>query len=622
MKGIFGSILAVLMLGCICSSCRTQVASMQYDGRRTVTLSDGTQVKLLQTLSSTDQRPEYYYLPANLHLSRNPDGTPQFLFLKYTTEERASHGGVQGALMHFLMEYGLTQAQQQELERVLKKENQAATVLGAAPVEPDGETSSFKITSATLDDKGLTKTLVTSGKAPIMPGDRVACAANLSANGAQLLAATFEDTASVTDVSLTFNLAYATLLPAVEGSIKFNWSKLEQHYSSLKAKWDKEEDGWWIFSWNERCSYEESRRSWDFLVENNIVEMSITKRTSGELENKIIDAFFQMFLDSMTQKEPINPDMPQPQQSGQPTDDPKAPGVQGDHYRFSRYSIKSSQQMRNYEWNLTLRMPYREVSTLTGNLRSWYNNVKDNPKCVASVNLNDPFFTHRDIKFILDLDAKEMFDEAVNYCTVNVRKKRPTGNDFERSVTIDAKFLKDNGVAASLEYARGDDQNSDLYEYQTQWSLKGGNVYPSNPGWQRGSWEGVTLAPPVKPMTIEFEGDIDEMKQKDLTRATLQVHYYQFGKEAESNIQISPAKSERIASKKIFLDRDQKSYAYRVIFNHKTQGKLVGPWVRNVSDEYVYASIPEDLLTTETYKERAKSLVTGKIEEILNKLAD
>ena len=68
---------------------------------------------------SPDYTGEYYYLPANLRLSKRTDSTPEFLFLKYTTEETVEAGGVQGALMHFLMEWGLTADQEKELQAKL-----------------------------------------------------------------------------------------------------------------------------------------------------------------------------------------------------------------------------------------------------------------------------------------------------------------------------------------------------------------------------------------------------------------------------------------------------------------------------------------------------------------------
>lgn len=145
-------------------------AGMMYEGRKAVTLSDGTAVTLLQSESSTRMKPQYYYLPANLHLAKKEDGTPQFLFLKFTTEQREETGGISGGLLHFLMEFGLTQEQENELLRLIRREEPNAEIIGPAPVVPDGETSTFQITSATLTDQGLTKSLITSGKARLCLG--------------------------------------------------------------------------------------------------------------------------------------------------------------------------------------------------------------------------------------------------------------------------------------------------------------------------------------------------------------------------------------------------------------------------------------------------------------------
>lgn len=621
-KLVLAALAASLVLG-ICSAC---LAGMMYEGRKTVALSDGTIVNLLQSESSTRLRPQYYYLPTNLHLSMKEDKTPQFLFLKFTTEQREEQGGISGGLLHFLMEFGLSPGQETELLKRVRQTEPKAEVLGAAPVVGDGETSTFQITSATLSDQGLTKSLVTSGKAPLMPGQRVAAAARLTSNGAQLLDATFQKARSITDISLSFNLAYYTMLPAVEGTIRFNWSKLQQQSDSLvveyEHKYKKSCFLWWCRTRDHQYSYTETRNMYDFMMEKEVIVMDFKEKISDERTAKIRDAFFQFFLNSFSQSQEMAPEdmLNQEDRDKSGDKDPKAPAVGGDKYTMSRYNFATSQQVRDRVWYMKYSLPYKETLQLTANLAEWYDGARDNPKCVASVNLNDPFFTHRDIKFIMDLDAKEMFDEAVNYVTVNVRKKRSSGRDFEDHVTMDANYLKNNGVTSSVTYARGDDDNPDMYEYQSQWSLKGGNVYPKSPSWIQGSWEGVTLTPPVRPMTVEFEGSLDELKEKDVTRVTAQIHYYQFGNEAETNIHISPAKAEPLTSAKIFLDRDKKDYAYRLIFNHKTAGKLVGPWVPNVSDEYVYAAIPEDLTTVDLYKDRAKSLVSGTIEKILDKL--
>jgi hypothetical protein len=253
--------------------------------------------------------------------------------------------------------------------------------------------------------------------------------------------------------------------------------------------------------------------------------------------------------------------------------------------------------------------------------------VKSNPKCVAAVNLNDPFFQHRDINFVVDLDTKDIFEQAVNYVTVNVRKKRSTGNPFADRLTIDAKHLKDQGVVGTVTYARGEDKDPDAYEYQAQWSLRGGKVYPPNPAWEKGSWEAVTLAPPIESRTIEVEGDLEAMKASDISRITVQVHYSKFGEEVEENIHISPAKNEPLVTQKIFADRGSRGYVYRLVINHEKEGKLVLPWSAKLGDDYVYAAIPEDLLKDGSpllsqAKEAGKVAVDSAKEKVLDKFKD
>jgi hypothetical protein len=624
LKGTLFLLAGLALLSALPRPAGAKVASAYYDNRRTLVLKDGTKVTLLRSLrpGRLGGGAEYLYLPTGLRLARNPDGTPQFLFLKFTTEKKETQGGTQGAIMHFLMEYGLSDEQVKEVNSLLGRTGYCS---GAVPVTPDGETSTFQITSATLTDQGLTKSLVTSGKAPMVPGGRAAAAARLTANGAQLMGATFDKNTAITDLSVSFNLAYTTLVPGVDAYMRFNSTKMRESKDELTVKYKRFKETEHFLFWetysNEEITYSEMRDQFEFMRENGIIECRITQRVDNEVTNKILQTFMQMFLDSMTQKTPISPEDALKERMGQKDNnpDPQAPAVGGNDYRLHKYKKVKSEQIVNREWKFNAQVPITETIQLTGNLKEWYSSVKDNPRCVASVNLNDPFFSHRDVRFILDLDAKEMFDEAVNYVTVNVKKRRSSGRDFEDHLTIDAKYLKENGLNYGVTYARGDDTNPEVYQYQVQWSLKGGNVYPASPPWQTGTWEGVTLVPPVRPLTIDFEASLDDLKAKDITRVTAQVHYYQFGKETETNIQISPAKGQALVPQKVFLDRDKRKYAYRLVWNHKTLGKLAGPWVGNVSDGYIYASIPEDLTTAEVFREAGKNALDGVVEKILDR---
>lgn len=583
-------------------------------------------------------RTSYYYLPANLRLSRRPDGTPEFLFMKFTTEQRATEGGVQGAILHFLMEWGLTPAQERELERKLKEKEPTARLAGAAPLDYEGPTGSFQIVSATLSDTaegGLTHSVTTSGKAPLVAGGKCAAAARLGPEGAQLLGATFERTSSITDVSVVLNYAYTVLTPAARGWIRIDWARVKADYDSLNAEYERKQTGRETKGWGliplfgfvsskptYSYSYDEMRERYSFLVEKNIVDIHFEELIDDERTEKIREAFFQYFLNTMA--EPSGDEVPPtPAPEGEQGKDEGVGDIrQGNRYHFNRTAFELAFNRKTQVINLNYRTAIKRPFQIVANLASWYDGVRDNPRCVSSVNLNDPFFQHRDIRFILDLDAKEMFDEAVNYVTVNVRKRRDAGRPFEDHVTMDAKYLQESGITAVVTYARGNDRNPDVYEYQAQWSLRGGNLFPPDPPWQAGSWEGVTLAPPVAPRTIEFEADLDEMEASEISRVTAQVRYYQFGAETETNLHISPARREPLVSQRIFTDRDSRGYAYRLVFNHRKKGKYATPWQPKINDDYVYATIPEDLFEEPLYKTAAEQLERTATEAVLDKFSE
>jgi hypothetical protein len=41
---------------------------------------------------------------------------------------------------------------------------------------------------------------------------------------------------------------------------------------------------------------------------------------------------------------------------------------------------------------------------------------KDNPKLVSEVNLDDPFFQRREMRFVIDNEAYDIFNTMVNIC--------------------------------------------------------------------------------------------------------------------------------------------------------------------------------------------------------------
>ena len=70
----------------------------------------------------------------------------------------------------------------------------------------------------------------------------------------------------------------------------------------------------------------------------------------------------------------------------------------GRYYTYS--AVKKEKQVNKGIETISLNYRKRvpRIIDVTGNLKSWYNGVKDNPACVSEINLNDPFFEHRNIR--------------------------------------------------------------------------------------------------------------------------------------------------------------------------------------------------------------------------------
>lgn len=606
----------------MCVATAALAVVLDDENRLTVTLADNTPITLIGVAGATGEAKtsQYYYLPANLHLAKRADGVPEFLFLKFTTEARADAGGLNGGLMHFLMEWGLTQAQETELREKLEKAAPKSVLMGVVPMETQGDAGSFQIISATMSDNKLTTAMINSGKAPLVPGGKAAAAARLSSEGAQLLAATLEKQRSISDVSIELNFAYTVLTPAVRATMTVDWSKLEKDSTTLNSQYTRTRTGtkcgFWSCSGIYSYSYNEVKSQFSFLEEKQVIKLQFDELVSDDRVAKVREAFLQLFLTSIAEPAPPPP-------AAATSDDKDINARQGSGYVFNQSAIRSAYQSKSRVISLNSRLAFKKPHTLTGNLGSWYSGVRDNPNCVAAVNLNDPFFQHRDIHFILDLDAKDLFEQQANYVTVNVRKKRSAGNPFEDRVTIDQKFVAEKGINAKVTYARGEDSNPDAYEYQTQWSFRGGKVFPATPAWVKGGWEGVTLSAPIAPRTIEVESDLEALKASGITRITVQLHYPKMGEEVEENISVSPARNEALVSRKIFMDRDARGYVYRLVVDHKTDGKMATPWSAKMGDDYIYASIPADMLTVPALKseaqEAARTVVTSAKDKVLSK---
>lgn len=595
--------------------------NLDYNSKLTVALSDGTIITLYAQLSGAGMNAKpsknYYYLPTQVMLARDPvSQVPEFLFLKYITDEREDQGGVSGALMHFLMQTGYTPQQLNELQAKVAAKVSGAQVKGPVDLFASNDANSFTITSAVVNkDGGMTKSLVTSGKAPLYQGGKVAVATNLNKYGAQLMAATFEKANSITDLSVNLFYKYYLKVNGLKGRITVDYEKISKSIKEDKvtAEYRRIESK---NSVQESQSWNELRKVYNKLVEKSAIVIEIEKGIADATADKLTEMFFQLFMDKFTVPAPEQPAAPPSQQEQQYLPGKKdAYGYYLNVKKIEQSIVKKKEVIyMNYDYMMPMEL------SVTQNLKAFYNSAKDNKNCVASVILNQPFYQQMDIQFLVDNDAVSMFEgKEVNYVTVTVRKKRNSGNDFTSSFVINRDDLQSKGNRRSLSYAAGEDKNPEMFQYKVQWSLRGGLLYPQNPQWQVGQLQGNELKLPVQAHRIEFEADLDKLKELNIARAVMQVRYSKLGEEIEENIAISPAKNEPIASKTIFIDRNVRGYAYRMIFYHKDSGPLALPWSPKVSgsgtESYEYAVIPDELRdkTSEVFTkalDAAKTIIT------------
>ena len=604
LRGIIVSVVCTVSLT-LASAPTALAVVLDSESRESVKLSDGTMVTLYAKAKSFGGATnEYYYLPFNLHVpERASDGAPEFLFVEYMTDKDESKGGLSGALMHFLVSWGPTEAHLAELDAKLKQIKPGARVVDAVPLDVDSEPGSFSIVSGIMQDSKLARSQVSSGRAPALPGGKAAAAASLSANGAQLMKAGFEGTGAIADLSIFFDYTYLLRVPGAKGKIIIDWSKIEEKRSSFEAEYSQTYRSTGLFSTATERSYDEVRREYERMIEKEMITVEFETYQDGQAPQAVQDAFFQYFVNLATDATQPTAAVPEPSADEQQQN----PDIRkGRNYKFKQSfrsrSVEKKKQTLTLNANMSIRYPVQVV----GNLKTWYDNVAaDHPMaedgdalscCLQRVYLNDPFFNRNHINLLLDIDAQEIFPDIVNYAGVSIRKERDGGHAFEDSVTFDKAFLSDNGSKAQLTYAGGEGADKGSYEYKVQWGFRGGQKWPENPQWVSSDMPDVLVAPPIRARVIEAEVDISQLDANDITRATVQVHYPRLGRELEENIQISTASGQGIVSKKIYIDTDAPGYAYRVILNHKRDGKLVLPWQANASDDYVYVMIPDSYL--------------------------
>lgn len=518
---------------------RNSGALVRYDtGRMTV-----GGVELFQDANDPTR---YFYLPTAPSLALWESGAPQLLCIKFVDPQ----GNASGGLLHFLATLELPPDQIAELEKELTKKLPGAKLAGALPLleakaEQGKESASFQVVSAVLSstgEGGFTRSLITSGHAPLTPGSRAAVAATLDPKGATLLWDSLNGATS--DVSVSLAAEYEAMVRGYNATISAEVNTVYEHFSAVLNK-------------QQGYTKRELRQIVDKLAHDNVLKVEVFDRSKSlgidatamegilslvtdKLVNLIFDA--QAGLAKMPEREAAveKGQIERRQSRGAFVKWFAGTGDQP-YVTDNQFVLKSRKDVRRTTFNLllardtTIRVPVY----LAGNMGGLYREYRNNQEVFRVVNLADPAFQSRDVRFVLDSEWASLFPTLVNWVAVTFRKEHGEGRD---ATTDQAQLTGPEVSKGTLErvirYPRLGAQGADWlgYQYRVSWSLIHRDLVklPKEEGkWLSGTDPVVTLRPPLALATAELEVDRDLMVERGVKVAVVEVEEKVLGK-AES----------------------------------------------------------------------------------------
>ncbi len=507
-----------------------------YDrGRLTI-----DEVELFQ---DADDPSRYYYLPPAPALALNEDGTPQLLCIKFVDPEGQSSGG----LLHFLATLRLSEERRSEIAEELDEQAPGAELAGALPLlegssGEDGQLATFQVISAVLSDTadgGMTRTVLSSGHAPVTPGSRAAVAAILDAHGATLLFDSLRGATS--DISVSMSAQFEARVRGYNAVVRAEVETVYEHFSAVMNR-------------QEGFTKRELRDIVDELQQEELLEIEVFDRAEGlgidtkamqGLLDLVTDKLVNLMFDHETGWAQV-PDRETAVEKGQIRGRVERgafvkwfAGTGNQPYMTdNQFVLKSRKDIRrnsfvlNLAQDTTIRMPVY----LTGNMSGIWDEYQKNTEVFRVVNLSDPAFQIRELRFVLDGEWAGVFDGLVNWVSVQIHKEYG-----EEKPAVDAQAqLNATDVAAGqlervLRYPRLAEFGADWlgYKYRVGWSLlrKGNVTQPPNDEWLTTTDPIITLRPPLEITEAELEVDRQAMIDRGYRVGVVEIRSTVLGKQ-------------------------------------------------------------------------------------------
>jgi hypothetical protein len=518
----------------------------------------------------TDAR-TYVYLPAAARLATDEKGRPQFSFVRYVSNDAASpgsSGGIAaaggGGVLHFLVTLDtpavMVDAAQKSLRETL---NDNAVTLRGPIVFADGR---YSLVSSILSPAGKTEpSMLATGRAPVLEGNRIAFSFDLPPDRATLLLRSFE--MKTPDVSLVFDMTFAGLNDAYDADLTIDWSEVRKNQS---------------FSAGGSVYYvgADVDLAFDQLRRDNAIKL----RSSGSdaAMEGLLNTVYSKLLELMFR--PVEPaQVPEDQRGGlvdalNALAHPK--GALGSR-KLTGFGLNVGYQLKEMRSSGVSRLEFNHRalserhSFITFNIGDLYRQYGKDPAFFRAVNLADPTFQQREIHVGIDGALMPEFEKFINGVTLTLRKQHQNGQETLRELVLDRQKVASTPGGFLLVYGwNGDDDRQAWlhYDYRTRWSFKGGGTHQTE--WTTADGPMIDLFAPYERRVVQIVGNREALTKQQVRAVVVLVEYPFFGARRSQTVVVRPDQEAVEPQVEITLPTGVFQYDYVVTWQLEGSRKL------------------------------------------------
>ena len=572
----------IFLVGWACLLAGMCHAVVKYDEGR-------IEINGIQLFQDSESANAYYYLPPYPRISQLQNGDFEFMCTKYVGVNGQEGSG---GLFHALVQFSLTKDELVALEKKLKEKFPQAMLMGPVPMmenEEEKGISGFRIISTILDTtvkNAFTSNVITSGKAPFLPGSKAAIAAHLTADGATLLWDSFQGGTS--DVSIVVEGYFLAKVKAYKATVNADLELVYNHFSSFANK----QSGF---------SREQATHVLDSLCQSGTIDIDVADMSSAlnvntEAYQNLLKIITEKVVDQMFDVKSGWAKVPATESPAQPTD-LKERYQRGAFVRFfagdgtsayipdDQLVLKSKTEIRSFHFflNLTQSTVIKVPVYSAGNIRGFYNEYKNDKRYFRVVDMNDPAYQFRDVYFQINGNFVSSFGDIIDQVSVIVQKDYPdeNANSFTDILIFNKAAIDSGKIIQTVSYRRMGDSSGDWlkYKYKIGWKFIGIDSLITVPSkdWFGTDLSAVSIEPPFERTEIEVNVDKKLQEEQGVVRASVRFASMLFNK---------PYKGKML----VIRPSDPSESIKAIVYHDKNQ-----PMVYQVNWYSNYGSIQDDL---------------------------